>query len=439
MVEEYDSIVQNSVWDVVPRPENKSVVSSCWLYKVKQAADGSVEKHKARFVARGFSQVKGIDYDETFALVARYSSIILMLALSAQMGWKIHQMDVKTALPNGKIEEEVYIEQPKGFETFDHESHVCRLKRALYGLKQAPRAWYTNIDNYFIRLGFTKSEADANLYHIMVKGKQLIIFLYVDDLMLTGDDQLIMSCKGNLAKEFEMKDMGLMHYFLGMEVWQKDGELFVSQGNWRKEDATSREVVEATVYRQLVGSLIYLVNTRPNLCYPVNQLIQAIVQPTKMFWKATKYVSRYLRGTSQYGLWYRWTEGVKLQGFTDADWAGSPSDRKSTSRGIFNLGSVAVSWYSRKQRPVALSFAEAEYMAASQAACEAIWMRKILVGLFNQRMDPTVIYCDNQSCIKLSENLVFHGRSKHIDIPYHHLRNCVPRRIMLLHYISTEE
>eukprot|EP00253_Pinus_taeda_P024982 PITA_24982 len=167
-----------------------------------------------------------------------------MLALSTQMGWKIHQMDVKTSFLNGKIEEEVYIEQPKGFETFDHESHVFQLKISLYGLKQAPRAWYTRITHYFTELGFKKSESDANLYHIM-----------------------------DLAREYEMKDMGLMHYFLSMEVWQKDGELFVSQGkyaneilkrfhmekckpmqtplvgNWRKEDATSGEVVEATVYR----------------------------------------------------------------------------------------------------------------------------------------------------------------------------------------------
>eukprot|EP00253_Pinus_taeda_P036269 PITA_36269 len=149
MVEDYDSIVRNSVWDVVPRSENKLVVSSHWLYKVKQAVDGSVEKHKARFVACGFSQIEGINYDETFSPIAR--------------------------------------------------------------LKQAPRAWYTRIDNYFTRLGFKKSEADANLYHIMVEGKELIIVLYVDDLILTGDDQLIMSCKEDLAREFEMKDMGLMH------------------------------------------------------------------------------------------------------------------------------------------------------------------------------------------------------------------------------------
>ena len=188
MVEEYDSVVQNNVWDVAPRPQDKSVVSFRWIYKVKQANDGSVDKHKVRFVSRGFSQVEGIDYNETFAPVARYSSIRLILALSAQMGWKIHQMDVKTTFLSGKIEEEVYIEQPKGFETFDRESHVCRLKRDLYGLKQAPHVWYTMIDNYFIGLGSTKSEADANLYHIMVEGKPLIIVLYVDDLILTGDD-----------------------------------------------------------------------------------------------------------------------------------------------------------------------------------------------------------------------------------------------------------
>eukprot|EP00253_Pinus_taeda_P031157 PITA_31157 len=203
-------------------------------------------------------------------------------------------MDVKIAFLNGKIEEEVYIEPPKGFETFDRESHVCRLKRALYDLKQAPRAWYTRIDSYFTGLGFTKSEVDANLYHIMVEG---------------------------------------------MEVWQKHGEVFVSQGkyvneilkrfhmekckpmqtpiagNWRKEDATSSEVVATTMYRQLVGSLMYLVNTRPDLCFAVNPLIQVMVQPTKMFWKAAKHVLRYLRGTSQYGLWYTRIEGVKLQGF----------------------------------------------------------------------------------------------------------------------------
>eukprot|EP00253_Pinus_taeda_P009800 PITA_09800 len=239
MVEKYDAIIRNSVWNEVPRPTNKSVVSSRWLYKVNQAADGSVEKHNAIFVARGFSQVEGTDYDETF-------------------------------------------------------SPIARLKRVLYGLKQAPCAWYTKIDNHFTRFAFTKSEADVNLYHIVVEGKLLLIVLYVNDLILSCDEKLIKSCKEDLAREFEMKDLGLMHYFLGMEVWQGDQELFVYQGkyankilkkfhmesskpmetplegNWRKEDVTSGDLVEATIYRQLVVSLMYFMNTQSVMCFEVN-------------------------------------------------------------------------------------------------------------------------------------------------------------------------
>eukprot|EP00253_Pinus_taeda_P033776 PITA_33776 len=213
-----------------------------------------------------------------------------------------------------------------------------------------------------------------------------------------------------------MKDLGLLHYFLGLEIWQCSGGLFVSQGKY------AREILE---------------NFNMHGCKPVdtplpgvNHLSQAMVKPTKLFWKAGKHVLRYLRGTSGYGLWYRQEDEVKLCGFMDADWAGSPTDKKSTSGGVFSIGSTAVSCYSRKQRSVALSSAKAEYMAASLAACEAIWMKKILVGLFGSHLDPTVIYCDNQSCIKLSANPVFHDRSKHIDIRYHHIRDCVQRRIM---------
>eukprot|EP00253_Pinus_taeda_P005301 PITA_05301 len=304
MVEEYDSIIRNSAWEIVPRLEGKLVVGSRWIYKVKQAADGSVEKYKARFVSRGFSRLRG--------------SI---------------------------------------------------MRRPLY--------------------------------------------------LSQGDELLILSCKKDLATEFEMKDLGLLHYFLGLEIWQRSGGLFVSQGKyareilekfnmhgckpvdtplpggWMKEDATSGEEVDATVYRQLVGSLMYLVITRPDICYAVNQLSQAMVKPTKLFWNVGKHVLRYLRGTSGYGLWYRQEDEVKLCGFTDADWAGIPTDRKSTSGGVFSIGSIAVSWYSKKQRSVALRSAEAEYMAASLAACEAIWMRKILVGLFGSHLDPTMIYFDN--------------------------------------------
>jgi hypothetical protein len=195
MTEEYQSIIKNDVWEIVPRPKSEDVVSSKWLFKIKHAADGSIEKYKARFVARGFSQKEGINYEETFAPVARYTSIKTIIALAAKMKWKLHQMDVKTAFLNGVIEEEMYIEKPQGFEVEDRKSHVCQLKKALYGLKQAPRAWYGHIDSFLMSLGFTKSKTDSNLYFKIMDNEPVILLLYVDDLFLSGEEKIITECK----------------------------------------------------------------------------------------------------------------------------------------------------------------------------------------------------------------------------------------------------
>ena len=176
----------NDVWQVVSRPHDRSMVGSRWIQKIKYAADGSIEKYKAKFVAKGYAQKEGIDYEETFTPVARQTSIRTMMSLAAQMGWEIHQMDVKMAFLNGVIEEEVYIKQLEGFETHEKKSHVCRLKKALYGLKQPPRAWYGQIDGYLQQMGFVKSDADLNLYYLFIESEPLILVLYVDDLFLTG-------------------------------------------------------------------------------------------------------------------------------------------------------------------------------------------------------------------------------------------------------------
>jgi hypothetical protein len=232
MAEEHQSIMKNEVWEIVPRPKEKSVVTSKWVYKIKHAADGRVDKYKARFVARGFSQKEGEDYDETFSTVARYTSIRAIISFAASMGWNLHQMDVKTTFLNGAIEEEVYIEQPQGFEVHPRDTHVCRLKKALYGLKQAPRAWYARMDNYLTRLGFSKSHADPNLYYKAMDNVPVILLLYVDDLFIIGEESLIIQCNKELASEFDMKYLGLMHYYLGLEVWQKCGEVFLGQGKY---------------------------------------------------------------------------------------------------------------------------------------------------------------------------------------------------------------
>ena len=219
MIEDYQLIMKNDVWDAVPRPKRKSGVTSKWIYKIKHAADGSIEKYKAIFVALGFSQKEGINYEENFSPLARYTSIKSVLALAAVMKWKIHKMDVKAAFLNGVVEEEVYVEKPLGFETHDRESHVRRLKKSLYGLKQTPRTWYNRIDSFLSSFGFTKSKADSNLYYKVKDGNPVMFLLYVDDLFVTGMDGLIADTKRKLAAEFEMKYLGMMHYFLDMEVW----------------------------------------------------------------------------------------------------------------------------------------------------------------------------------------------------------------------------
>jgi hypothetical protein len=205
--------MNNNVWDIVPRPKGKSVVTSRWIYKIKHVADGSIEKFKARFVARGFFQKEKVDYEETFAPVAKYTSIRTIISLTSFMGWRIHQMDVKTVFLNGIIEEKVYIEKPQGFEVNGKESHVCMLKKALYGLKQPPRAWYSRIDGHLLSMGFTKSEANPNLYHIFVGTDLLILVLSVNGLFLTGAEKLIARCKADMVVEFKIKDIGMMHYF----------------------------------------------------------------------------------------------------------------------------------------------------------------------------------------------------------------------------------
>jgi hypothetical protein len=190
MLEEYRSILKNNVWDIVPRPKVKLVASYKWIYKIKHAVDGSVGKFKARFEARGFSQKEGIDYNEIFAPIARYTSIRVIIALASVLGWKLHQMDVKTTFLNGKIEYEVFVEQPDGFVLHNKEIHVCKLRKALYGLKQAPRVWYDKIDGFLKTLGLQKSDVDANLYFKVTGNQPVILILYVDDLFLTGDEGL---------------------------------------------------------------------------------------------------------------------------------------------------------------------------------------------------------------------------------------------------------
>jgi hypothetical protein len=230
--------------------------------------------------------------------VARYTSIRAIISLVASMGWNLHQMDVRTTFLNGSIEEEVYIEQPQGFEVHSIDTHIFILKKSLYGLKQAPRSWYARIDNYLTRLGFSKSHADPNLYYKVMDNAPVILLLYVDDLFITSKESLMIQCKKELASKLDMKDLGLMHYYLGLEVWQKRGEVFLGQEKYTikslqkfgmmhcksmdtpmntdiiKVNIPYSDPVDPSLYRQLIGSLMYLVNTGPDIFFVVNTLSQ---------------------------------------------------------------------------------------------------------------------------------------------------------------------
>eukprot|EP00253_Pinus_taeda_P014672 PITA_14672 len=438
MNEEYESFMKNDVWDMVPRPKDKSIVTLKWLYKIKHGVDGSVEKFKARFVARGFSQKEGVDYDEIFAPVVQYTTICSIVALAASQGWNLHQMDVKTF-----------------FTWFNEGGSLCRATRGVQSSRSSDTCMQIEENPLWVK---------ASSPSLVENERPLILVLYVDDLFLTGTNPLIHQCKRELASEFEMKDLGLMHYFLGLKLWQKSGEIFLSQGkyivkllerfgmvdcksvttlmelNFKKlcGSPVGPDFGNSSEYCQLVGALMFLVNSCSDIFFAVNTLSQFMVEPHHIHWIAAKNLLRYLRGTITYGLRYT-ARNVRFHGYFDADWASSVGDRKSTSGYCFSLGSVSISWMSRKQKSVALSTTESEYIAASMASYEAVWLRRLFSELFGHVLDTTVIFCNNQSGIRLSENPVFHDRSKHIDIRYHFIRDIVQRGAITLQHIGIDD
>ncbi|KAK9101268.1 hypothetical protein Scep_024698 [Stephania cephalantha] len=356
MEEEMKAIEKNETWEITDLPEGKNAIGLKWVFKTKFANDGSILKHKARLVAKGYAQQYGIDFEETFSPVARFETVRLILALAAQLQWMVYQFDVKSTFLNGELHEEVYVAQPEGFEK-GNETKVYKLRKALYGLKQAPRAWYSKIDGYLQKNGYTRSENEPTLY-VKKEGKSdlIIICLYVDDIIYTSSSSsLLNKFKSQMMHEFEMSDMGLLHYFLGLEVSQVEDGVFLSQRKYAndllnkfgmsncKPAATpmnlneklqlqdGAEMADAKLFRSLVGGLIYLTNTRPDIAFSVGVISRFMQEPSKIHFGAAKRILRYVAGTMEYGIWYTKVVNFRLCGFTDSDWAGSLDDRKNIS------------------------------------------------------------------------------------------------------------
>ena len=464
MQEELNMIEKNQTWELVPRPQHKNVIGVKWVFRTKLNANGSINKHKARLVVKGYAQMFGVDFSETFAPVARLDTIRLVLALAAQKGWKVFQLDVKSAFLNGYLQEEIYVEQPEGFSIKGHEDKVYLLKKALYGLKQAPRAWYSRIDDYLLSLGFTKSLSESTLYVQHLNAEILIVSLYVDDLLVTGSNAtFIGEFKQNMMKVFEMTDCGEMTFFLGIEVKQDERGVFISQKKYAKEILKKFQMencnpmstpmfqklklckedgakkVDETDYRSLVGCLMYLTATRPDILQAVNVLSRFLHCASEVHLQAAKRVLRYVKGTLSYGVWLKHNQEFSLHGFSDSDWGGSLEDMKSTSGYCFTFGFGVFSWASKKQDIVAQSTAEAEFIAATAVVNQALWLRKILTDLQEIQTDSTKVFVDNQAAIAISNNSVFHGKTKHFNIKLYFLREVQKEGEVSLQYCKTED
>ncbi|KAL6320112.1 hypothetical protein AAG906_004621 [Vitis piasezkii] len=429
MEKEIDVIEKNETWQLVEKPKDKEIIGVKWIFRVKYHSDGRVQRLKARLVAKGYLQQPGVDFHETFAPVARLDTIRTIIAVAAQKGWLLYQLDIKSAFLNGKLEEEIYVEQPQGFVVDGEENKVYKLKKALYGLKQAPRAWYTQIDNYFIENGFIRSKSEPTLY---VKSKDnsqiLIVALYVDDLIFL---EMMRRC-----------DMGLLHYFWELKSIKKKmvclfvKEVFVNE-KLRKEDGG--KMVDETHFRSLVGNLLYLTATRPDIMFAASLLSRFMHYPSHLHLGAAKRVLRYLHGTVELGIKYFRNIEVKLIGHCDSDWGGCIDDMKSTSGYAFSLGSGVISWVSKKQGSVAQSSAEAEYISASLATSQAIWLRRILEDIKEKQNEATYLLCDNKSAIAIAKNYVFHSRTRHIAVKYHFIKEAISDGEVQLMYCKSEE
>ena len=418
--------------------------------------------------------MSGIDFGDIFCPVSKVTSIRLLLSIAATFDFEIEQMDVKTTFLHGDLEEEIYMKQPEGFMVKGKKELVCRLKKSLYGLKQSPRMWYQKFDTYIRGLGFTRSKEDHCVYFKLIGDRVIYLVLYVDDMLLIGNDkEIIQDLKTQLFSKFDMKDLGAANYILGMEIkrdranrklWlnqRKYVETILQRFNMQDSKPVNvpipvgvklsaeqcpktqeeEEDMSRVPYASAVGSLMYaMVCTRPDIAHAVGVLSRFMSNPGKEHWTTVKRVFRYLRGTSDYGLCYQGRPGLErmldIHGFVDADWAGDLDQRRSTSGYVFSLFGGAVSWMSKRQSVVALSTTEAEYIAATHASKEAVWLQRLCssMGLVQQAIR---IDCDSQSAIFLAKNPAYHSKTKHIDVQYHFVRDMVEAKRVLLVKVDT--
>ncbi|GJT77386.1 putative ribonuclease H-like domain-containing protein [Tanacetum coccineum] len=429
-----DEDVDAEVWTLVDLPKGKRAIGTKWVYRNKKDERGIVVRNKTRLVAQGYTQEEGIDYNEVFAHVARIEAIRLFFAYASFMGFIMYQMDVKSAFLYGTIEEEVYVCQPPGFEDPQFPDKVYKVEKALYGLHQAPRAWYETLSTYLIENGFRRGIIDKTLFIKKDKGDILLV---------------------------QMSSMGELTFFLGLQVQQKKDGIFISQDKYvvdilkkfdfitvktastpmepnkalvKDEEADS---VDVHLYRSMIGSLMYLTASRPDITFAVCACARFQVTPKTSHLHAVKRIFRYLKGQPKLGLWYPRDSPFDLEAFSDSDYARASLDRKSTTGGCQFLGKRLISWQCKKQTIVANSTTEAEYVAAANCCRQVLWIQNQMLDYgFNFR--NTKIYIDNESTICIVKNPVFHSKTKHIEIRHHFIRYSYEKKLIQVIKIHTE-
>ena len=406
MLDEYNTLIKNKTWELVPRPVGVNIIRSLQIFHYKRKSDGSFERYKARLVGDGKSQQVGVDCGETFSPVVKPATIRSVLSIALSKSWLIHQLDVKNAFLHGNLHETVYMCQSMGFRDSSHPDYVCLLKKSFYGLKQAPRAWYQRFVEYVSTIGFYNSKSDHSLF-IYHQGKETAyILLYVDDIILiASSDNLRCRIMSLLSSKFAMKDLGPLSYFLGIAITRHPNGLFLTQRKYAEEiieragmsscaptptpiDTMSKlsaslgsPYKDPTQCRSLAGTLQYLTFTRPDISYAVQQVCLHMHDPRDEHMRAQKRIIRYIQCTLSFGL-HRYKSSVSgLISYPDADWGGCPDTRRSTSAYCVFLGDNLISWSAKRQPTLSRSSAEAEYRGVANVVCESCWIRNLLLEL----------------------------------------------------------